>query len=190
MQVILKKDIPQLGRIGELIKVREGYARNFLIPRAYAVAANASNLKGLEHQKLLVEAHKKKVQKESQVVAEKINGTKISIERRFNESGKMFGTLTAADIVIELKKKNHVVDRRDVEFDAIKAPGTYEIKVRLPGDVYASVSLALEAIKEKAAKEEGKKAKTAKAPKAASKTKKAKAESTDEKTESEEADAE
>ena len=181
MQVILKKDIPQLGRIGELIKVREGYARNFLIPRAYAVPANPGNLKGLEHQKRLVNAHKKKVQKESEVVAGKIKGTSVEIERRFNEAGKMYGAITGTDIAIELKKKDVVVDRKDLEFEAIKAPGDYEIKVRLAGDVYTSISLTVSAMKEKTAKEEGKKtrAKTTKTTKA----KKTKAAESEESTE-------
>ncbi len=167
MQVILKKDIPQLGRIGELVKVKEGYARNFLIPRAFAVAASSSNVKALEHNQRIVESLKKKVQKESQTYADKIRGTKIEIERRFNEAGKLFGALSAADVVEELKKKDVSVDRRDIELETIKEAGTYEIKVRLPGDVYTEIKLVLTAIEEKAAKGEKKtraKSKTAAKP--------------------------
>jgi large subunit ribosomal protein L9 len=171
MQVILKKDIPQLGRIGDLVRVREGYARNFLIPRAYAAAANPANLKNLEHQKRLVEVHKKKVQKDSQELAKLLEGVQIKIQRRFNEAGKMYGTLTGADIASELKKKDFHIDRRDADVEGIKTPGEHPVKVRLAGDVYASVTLVLEALQEKSSKEEGKKAK-AKTPRA----KKAKAE--------------
>lgn len=159
MQVILKKDIPQLGRIGELIKVREGYARNFLIPRSYAVPANAANLKNFEHQKRLVEVHKKQVRKDSEAIATKMAGLKIKMERRFNESGKMYGTLTGADVVTELAKKDYAVDKRDVEIEGIKAPGDHTLKVRLPGDVFVEIKLELVALKEKVAKEDTKKTK-------------------------------
>lgn len=163
MQVILKKDIPQLGRIGELVNVREGYARNFLIPRALAMPANPANVKVLEHHKRVVDAHKKKVQKDSAALASKWNGTKVELSRKFNEAGKMYGTISASDLVVELKKLDILVDRRDLEFDAIKAAGEYVLKVRLPGDVYSELKLVVLAEEEKAAKAEKKaKAKTAK----------------------------
>ncbi len=170
MQVILKKDIPQIGRIGELVKVREGYARNFLIPRNLAVAASASNVRQMDHQKRLVDLHKKKIQKESEKVAAKIKGTEVTIQRRVNESGKLFGTLTAAEIITELQAKEIVVDRRDIEVETIKAEGTYAIKVRLPGDVFTDVSLIVKGIQD--AKETKKAAKGPKKPKAAASKKK------------------
>jgi large subunit ribosomal protein L9 len=183
MQVILKKDIPQLGRIGELIKVREGYARNYLIPRSFAVPANGANLKNFEHQKRLVEVHKKKVQKESLASAEKFKGLSIKLERRFNEAGKMYGAVTSTDIAAELAKKEFVVDRRDVELEMIKAPGEYVVKVRLPGDVFAEITLALVAMKEKAAKEDGKKPRAPRTKKTKSTAKESAAKESDSDTE-------
>ena len=152
MQVILKKDIPQIGRIGEVVKVRDGYARNFLIPRSLAVAAHPSNIGALEHQKRLVEVHKKAVQKQSEELSAQHKGITIAFQRRFNESGKMFGTLTGAEVAQELAGRGLQVDRRDVEVDAVKAAGDYEARVRLPGDVILTVKIKLEAIEDKSAK--------------------------------------
>lgn len=166
MQVILKSDIPNLGRIGELAKVRPGYARNFLIPRGMAIAANPSNVAEFEHHKKLVELHKKKVQKESEAAAQKISEMKVSIQRRVNAQGKLFGQLNPAEIAQELSKKNLKLDRRDIEIDTIRNEGTYEVKVRLPGDVYATISLEVKGLKDtKEAKTAGKKPRTPRASK-------------------------
>jgi len=144
MQVILKKDIPQIGRIGDLVKVREGYARNFLIPRHMAVAASASNAKALEHQKRLVEFHKKKVSKESELVAEKLGKVSVKLKRRLNESGKLFGSVGPSEISQELLAQGFTYDRRDIELDPIKVPGSYSAKVRLPGDVFVDIKVLIE----------------------------------------------
>lgn len=152
MQVILKKDIPQIGRIGELVKVRDGYARNFLIPRQLAAPANPQNIRQLEHQKRVVEFQKKKIQKESEKLATDFNGIEITLERRVNEGGKLFGSLSNTEIAAELVKKNLKVDRRDIEIETIRSEGTYALKVRLPGDVYASLTLNVKGIQEKADK--------------------------------------
>ena len=116
MQVILKKDISTLGRIGEVVKVRPGYARNYLLPRSLAVAADPGNVKGLEHQKQLVELHKKKVQKESEAFAETLKDVTVKIKKTVNEAGKMFGSITASDVLKELKKANweQVITHRGV----------------------------------------------------------------------------
>lgn len=146
MQVILKKDIPQVGRIGELVKVRDGYARNFLIPRALAVPANPGNVRQFEHHKRMIDFHKKQIQKESQKAAEELKGFELKIERRVNEGGKLFGSLSLQEIVIEFEKKNLKLDRRDIEIETVKAEGTYPVKVRLPGDVFATVSLIVKGV--------------------------------------------
>ena len=166
MQVILKKDITQIGRMGEIVKVKSGYARNFLIPRSLAAAANEKNVRNLEHLKRIVESNKKKVQKESEKLAEGFKKFSIKLERRVNEGGKLFGSITTAEIASELEKKEIKVDRRDIELENIKTPGTYELKVRLPGDVYASVKLVIDGIEDKS---ETKKAAKTKGPRKAAK---------------------
>ena len=181
MQVILKKDIPQLGRIGELVKVRNGYARNFLIPRSMAVAASTENMKELEHQKKLIDLHKKKVQKESEAFASTLKSVSITISRKFNDAGKMFGSISSSDVAEALSAAGHNFDRRDLEVDAIKGAGDYTVKVRLPGDVFTSIQLNVEAQVEKAAKADGKKAKKTRT--AGAKKTKAKAEAAADETE-------
>ncbi len=156
MEVILRKDIPSLGRIGEVVRVREGYARNFLIPRSMATIASRSNKAELEHHKRLVAVQKKKIQKESQALADSKKGITLSLVRRFNESGKMYGAVTSTDLVTELSKVGLVVDKRDLEFDSPKEAGAFELKVRLPGDIILLVSVSLEAEAEAGAGEEGK----------------------------------
>jgi large subunit ribosomal protein L9 len=176
MQVILKKDITEIGRMGEIVKVKSGYARNFLIPRSLAASANEKNVRNLEHLKRIVESNKKKVQKESEKLADGFKKYSIKLERRVNEAGKLFGSITTAEIVSELEKKEIKVDRRDVELENIKTPGTYELKVRLPGDVYASIKLVIDGIEEKS---ETKKSAKTKAPRKGAK----KADATSEETE-------
>jgi large subunit ribosomal protein L9 len=166
MQVILKKDIPNVGRMGELVKVRTGYARNFLIPRSMAVAANPGNVEVLEHHKRLIEFNKKAVRKESEALVDKLKKVKISLTRKFNEAGKLFGSLTNAELAAELLKSGFTVDRRDIEFDGVKAAGDYTIRVRLPGDVFCEVALTVKAEAEKvnaAAKSAAKKPRAKKA---------------------------
>lgn len=166
MQVILKKDIPSLGRIGQVVQVPAGYARNFLIPRAIAVAADSKNVAQIEHQKRLVESIRKKVTKESQERAEKLKGATVKLERRANEQGKLFGALQAADLAPELKAIGFDVDRRDIIVEAIREGGDFVAQVRLPGDVLVNVNVKVSALIESQDKAESKKTKAKKAPRA------------------------
>ena len=159
MEVILRKDIPSLGRIGDIVRVREGYARNYLIPRSLAAMASSSNKSQLEHHKRLVALHKKKVQKESEALVESKKGLSFTLVRRFNETGKIYGAVTAVDLVDELTKLGIQADKRDLDFVSPKEAGSFALKVRLPGDVQLTVTVNLEAETEA---EEGSK-KTAKA---------------------------
>lgn len=147
MEVILNKDVSNLGRVGEIVNVTPGYARNFLLPRSMAIIASRSNKKFLEHQKRMVEAQKKKIRAESEVLATEIAKLSIKLKKRFNEQEKMFGSLNETEIVDALKKLGHQFDRRDVDLGDIREAGTHKIKVRLPGDVFAEVALTIEAMK-------------------------------------------
>lgn len=169
MEVILKKDVPNVGRMGEIVDVRPGFARNFLLPRSLAILASKSNKRMLEHQRRLVESQKKKVRAESEERAKEISKIKITISRRFNEQDKMFGSINPQEIVEAIKEHGYEFDRRDIELGEIREAGTYEVRVRLPGDVYTQIQLKVEAIKE-----ETKKAKKAKSAKKATKSAKAK----------------
>jgi large subunit ribosomal protein L9 len=148
MEVILKQDVSNLGRIGDLVRVKPGYARNFLLPRELAVIASTAQKASFEHQKRLIEAHKKKVQKNSQEKAKDFEGVRLTIERRVNESGKMFGSVTANDVSDLLKEKSYNFEKSDIELEAIRAAGNYTVKLRLPGDVFAEVTLEVKGVVE------------------------------------------
>jgi large subunit ribosomal protein L9 len=182
MEVILKRDVPNVGRIGEIVRVKNGYARNFLLPRSLAVVADKGNVRSLEHHKRLIEKEKAKVKAESEEKATQVKEVKLGLKKRFNEANKMFGSVTATELVDLLKTKGYTFDRRDIEIPDIAAEGTYEVKVRLPGDVYSTVELKIDAIKEKKTKKKA----AAKKTKKTEETKKAKAEKA-EKEESKEA---
>ena len=160
MEVILKQDVSNLGRIGDLVRVKPGYARNFLLPRELAVVASTSQKSAFEHQKRLIDAHKKKVQKNSQEKAKDFDGVRLTVERRVNEAGKMFGSVTANDIVDLLKEKNYSFVKADIEVEAIRSAGTYTVKLRLPGDVFAEIKIEVKGILEAEKKERVKKAGT------------------------------
>jgi len=165
MEIILKKDVPNVGRIGELVNVRNGYARNFLLPRSLAVVAVKGNKTALDHQLKLIETDKKKLREESEEASKEFAKIKITLQKRFNDQDKMFGTISSTELVEELKAKAYVVDRRDLEIPEISCEGSFEIKVRLPGDVYTSFQLKIEAIREKEKKTGAKKARAPKAAK-------------------------
>jgi len=160
MEVILKQDVANLGRIGDLVKVKPGYARNFLLPRHLALVASTAQKASFEHQKRLVEAHKKKVQKASQEKLKEFEGIKLSAERRVNEAGKMFGSVTSQDVLEMLIVKGHTsFQRNDIEMESVRAPGTYALKLRLPGDVFAEIKLDVKGVEDPAEKKAKKSAK-------------------------------
>jgi len=148
MEVILKRDVPNVGRIGEVVRVKNGFARNFLLPRSLAVVADGGNKRALSHARRLVELEKIKVNKESQEKAKEVEKCKITLKKRFNAQGKMFGSVTETEIIEELKAFSFEFDRRDIELPEIRDAGSFDVKVRLPGDVFTSIQLKINAIKE------------------------------------------
>lgn len=140
MKVILKKEVENLGRFGDQVKVAEGYARNYLIPKGLAVAATPGNLKQFEAEK---EAYLKK----EQVRKEKAEGLKGSLEalslsfaRKTGEDEKLFGSVTAHDIENALKAKGFEFERKSIILEEpIKTIGQFTVKVKLHTDVFATV---------------------------------------------------
>jgi large subunit ribosomal protein L9 len=144
MQVILKEDVEKLGQMGEIVEVKRGYARNFLIPKEIALEATANNLKQLEHQKRLVASKIKKMQKASESVADKINQTKVTLYHLAGEEEKLFGAVTTMEIADSLKEQGVEVDKRKIVLDEpIKRLGDYTVAVKLPGGVTASVKVSV-----------------------------------------------
>jgi len=144
MEVILKEDITNLGKMGEVVRVRDGYARNYLLPRGLVLVANTKNLKGFEHQKRVVASQKERVLKQAQTVSEKLAGAALTIPVKAGEEGKLFGSVTNIDIEKALRAKGFDIERRKIHLDEpIKSLGDYEVPVRLTADVTATVKVSV-----------------------------------------------
>ena len=140
MQLILTQDVDNLGKAGELVTVRPGYGRNYLVPRGLAVSATVRNKNQLEHERKTIE---KKVAKERATatdLATRINGMTLQFERIVGEDEKLFGSVTSRDIADQLKKANVDIDHRWIQLEgAVKALGKYEVEVRLAAGVLATL---------------------------------------------------
>lgn len=140
MQVILTQDVTNLGKAGELVSVRPGFGRNYLVPRGLAVTATVRNKNRLDHEKALIE---KRVTKERAVandLATRIGGMTLQFERQTGEDEKLFGSVTSRDIQEQLKRANVEIDHRWIQLDQpVKALGKYEVPVRLAAGVTATL---------------------------------------------------
>ena len=144
VEVILRDDVPSLGKIGQVVRVKPGYARNFLFPRGLAVEANRKNLHVLEHQKRVITAKAERERKGAEGVAAKLNGLKLTVQARAGEEGRLFGSVTNLDLERLLADKGFQVDRRRIELaEPIKQLGTYPIVIQVGRDVRATVELAV-----------------------------------------------
>lgn len=140
MQLILTQDVENLGKAGELVSVRPGYGRNYLVPRGFAVSATVRNKNRLEHEKALIEKRIAKERASATELGGKINGITLQFERIVGEDEKLFGSVTNRDIADQLKKAGIEIDHRWVQLDQpIKALGKYECTVRLPAGVAAQI---------------------------------------------------
>lgn len=136
MEVILKEDVVNVGKIGEVVRVRDGYARNYLLPRGLVLIANKKNLKTFEHQKKVIGEQKQKVMRQAQAVADQLTDVSLVIPMKVGEEGRLFGSVTNMQIEKALKAKGLNVERRKIHLDApIKVVGDYEVPIRLSADV-------------------------------------------------------
>ena len=142
LQVILQSDVQNLGSSGELVKVRPGFARNFLLPRKLAVTATTAQINRLNHEKAVALARAEKNKKEAQGVAERINALKITLARPVGEDERLFGSVTAKEIENEVKKTGVPFDRKKMQLaEPLKALGVFEIPVKLMTDVTATLKV-------------------------------------------------
>ncbi|WP_027364743.1 50S ribosomal protein L9 [Desulfotruncus alcoholivorax] len=143
MQVILLDDVKKLGKKGDIIKVAEGYARNFLIPRGLAVEATGGQLKNLEMQKRAMDEQKKKAEDKARELGAKIDGLKIIISTRVGEAGKLFGAISNKDIADTLQKNYGLeVDKKKIILkNTIKALGEYPVVIKLHPAVQAQITV-------------------------------------------------
>lgn len=146
VQVILRDDVPNLGKIGEVVRVRPGYARNYLLPRGLAVEANPKNLRMLEHQKRVIGAKADREHKTAEATAKRIDGLKLVARARAGEEGRLFGSVTNIDVERLLGEKGFQIERRRIALDdPIKQLGTFPIVVQVGRNVRATVELTVEA---------------------------------------------
>jgi large subunit ribosomal protein L9 len=142
IQVVLQQDVDKVGTSGELVKVRPGFARNYLLPRQLAVPATTAQINRLNHEKAVAIAKNEKTKKESREVAAKINALDIKIARPVGEDDKLFGSVTAKEIHAAVEAKGIVFDRKKMVLaDPIKALGKFEIPVKLMSDVTATIKV-------------------------------------------------
>lgn len=140
MQIILTQDVENLGKAGELVSVRPGYGRNYLVPRGFAVSATVRNKNRLDHEKALIERKVAKERASATELAGRINGITLQFERMVGEDEKLFGSVTSRDIADQLKRAGIEIDHRWVQLDApVKALGKYETVVRLAAGVTAAM---------------------------------------------------
>lgn len=142
MEVILKTDIKGLGYADEIVKVKAGYGRNFLIPKGMATVATESNKKMLAETIKQRSFKEEKLRKEATSNAEKLANVSVTVGTKAGDSGKIFGSVTSIQLAEALKKAGYDVERKNIEIkgDAIKALGTYTAKVRLYKDIAAEVN--------------------------------------------------
>ena len=146
MEVILKEDIAKLGKIGEVVRVRDGYARNYLLPRGLVLEANQKNLKTFEHRKKIVADQKQKIMRQAHAVGDTLTGVSLVIAVRAGEEGKLFGSVTNLDIEKALAENGFVVDRRRIRLEEpIKSIGEHSVPVHLAAGITAHVTVVVEA---------------------------------------------
>ncbi len=146
MEVILKQDMQNLGQKDEIVKVRDGYARNFLIPQGMATTATASAKKVLA-ENTKQRAHKEaKVKEEAQKIAEKMNGLKLQIGAKTSTTGKIFGSVNTIQVAEALKDKGYDIDRKNISLvnaDTIKEVGSYKARVKLHKEVIFEIDFEI-----------------------------------------------
>jgi large subunit ribosomal protein L9 len=140
MQVILTQDVDNLGKAGELVSVKPGYGRNYLVPRGMAVSATVRNKNRLDHDKAVIERRVAKERATATEIAAKMNVMTLQFERIVGEDEKLFGSVTNRDIQEQLKRAGVEIDHRWIQLDQpVKALGKYEVPVRLSAGVMANL---------------------------------------------------
>ncbi|MGA2589246.1 MAG: 50S ribosomal protein L9 [Bryobacteraceae bacterium] len=142
MEVILREDIERLGSRGQVVKVADGYARNFLLPKRLAVAATDSNRKIVEQERQAHLRREAKQKGEAEDLSKLLNGVTVTIAQKAGENDQLFGSVTSKDVADALAQKNFTIDRRKVQLDEpIKQLGEFKVPVRLHRDVTAEVTV-------------------------------------------------
>jgi large subunit ribosomal protein L9 len=142
MKVFLKEDVKNLGKIGDVVNVAEGYARNFLLPKKVAVEANPKNLKEFEHNKRIIQEKAAKIKDASRATADKLSALTLRIRAKAGEEDKLFGSVTTMDIAEAFKAEGFEVDKKKILLgEPIKRLGEYTVEVKIHSEVNATVKV-------------------------------------------------
>ena len=145
MKVLLQKDVKDLGKVGEMVNVSEGFARNFLFPRKLAAVATEGKVKEFEHLKRVAEIKKKKAMAERQEVLKQISGKTVLFKMQAGESDKLFGTVTTSDISRELSRMGFEIDKRDIHLEEpIKMLGQHKATIKYGEGIGAPLQITVE----------------------------------------------
>ena len=146
MKLILREDVENLGKGGDLVDVKPGYGRNFLLPRGLAVVANTKNVRELDHQKAVASAKAAKLKASAEAVAKRLAETPVVLRRKAGEQDKLFGSVTAIDIAEALAARGLQLDRRAIDLvEPIKTLGDFEVPVKLHHEVVGKAKVKVEA---------------------------------------------
>ncbi|MHB8880072.1 MAG: 50S ribosomal protein L9 [Thermodesulfovibrionales bacterium] len=142
MKVFLKEDVRNLGRIGDVVNVAEGYARNYLLPQKFAVEANTRNIKEFEHNKKVIQERAAKIMGANKAEAEKLSAVTLTLRAKAGEEDKLFGSVTTMDIAEALKTAGFDIDKKKIVIpEPIKRLGSFTAEVKLHHDVSATIAL-------------------------------------------------
>lgn len=154
MRVILRENVPNLGKIGDIVTVADGFGRNYLLPRNLASLANERNVKELEHLRRVAEVRLEKARVEATSVADRMKGQRIIVKKHAGEDGRLFGSVTPREVVDLLAERDFIVDRRDLSLkEPIKTLGSFEVSCKLHAAVASTFTLIVEAHEEEKVEE-------------------------------------
>lgn len=158
MEIILQQDFPALGYVGDTVKVKPGYARNFLIPRGMAVEASSLNERLLKHRLTAINAKRVKLRAQAQEIVNRMQSLVLEYTLKVGAGGRSFGAISARDIEVQLKEKGFELDRRQIKLlEPIRKAGEFKVQVKLHSEVSANIPVIVraEAPKAEAAQVDG-----------------------------------
>lgn len=142
MKVILKDDVRNVGNMGDIVKVSDGYARNYLVPRGLAVEASTKNVKSVEHEKRIIQEKSKKIKNSAQDFSDRLSKVTLVMKANAGEEGKLFGSVTTMDIAEALKNEGFDIDKKKISLDEpIKRLGDHTVNVKIHPEITTNVTV-------------------------------------------------
>lgn len=145
VKIILREDIPRLGDAGDVVSVKPGFARNYLLPKGIAMPATSARVNEIEHHRRIISERQASQLKDLKAAGKKIREMTLSFEVQAGETGKLFGSVTPAQIAAKMKEQGIAVDRRKIQTDTIKSVGVHDVKVRLQKELIVDIKVTVTA---------------------------------------------